>query len=441
MSFQLWGILAMKLKQGILMIRYSSLLQCQGQGPIRPGASAGGPEVQYSLQLLQPEIRLRQRIPARGDQCGALADPGHRLPGAGPGGRAPHHRGRHRRPGDPFANPKETLETLRLIRQRFPELLLCLASNGLGLPPYLDELAELQVSHVTITVNTVDPEIGAKIYSWVRDGKVIYRGRQAAEVLLARQLEAIAGLKARGIVVKINTIVIPGINDHHVEAVARKMAGAGGGPAQLHAGLSQRRHALRRDPRARARRRWPPFRPAAGEFLPQMRHCTRCRADAVGLLDADRTEEFRGCLSACAQMPPPLDETRPYVAVASREGVLVNLHLGEADSFQIWGPEGQGFRLLEERPAPPPGGGGDRWWAMAEILERLPGGAGQRPGRDPGGHPERSRRGPGGDERLHRGGSEPHLLRRAAHLPEGPQRRPDPGLQRQRDGEGLHVRG
>ena len=126
-------------------------------------------------------------------------------------------------PGDPFANPKETMETLRLIRQRFPELLLCLASNGLGIAPYLDELAELQVSHVTITVNTVDPEIGAKIYSWVRDGKVIYRGRQAAEVLLARQLEAIVGLKARGIVVKINTIVIPGINDQQVEAVARKM--------------------------------------------------------------------------------------------------------------------------------------------------------------------------------------------------------------------------
>jgi nitrogen fixation protein NifB len=108
---------------------------------------------------------------------------------------------------------------------------------------------------------------------------------------------------------------------------------------------------------------------AAGNFLPQMRHCTRCRADAVGLLDADQTEELRGCLSACAQMPPPLDESRPYVAVGSQEGILVNLHLGEADSFQIWGPDGQGFRMLEERPAPPPGGGGQRWWDLAEVLK------------------------------------------------------------------------
>lgn len=271
-------------------------------------------------------------------------------------------------PGDPSANPKETLETLRLIRQRFPELLLCLASNGLGIAPYLDELAELQVSHVTITVNTVDPEIGAKIYSWVRDGKVIYRGLKAAEVLLARQLEAIRGLKARGIVVKINTIIIPGINDQQVEVVARKMKELGVDLLNCMPVYPNADTPFGDIPEPTPGE-MTAIQAAAEEFLPQMRHCTRCRADAVGLLDADRTEEFRGCLSACSQLPPPLDETRPYVAVASREGMLVNLHLGEADSFQIWGPEGQGFRLLMERPAPPPGGGDQRWWEMAEVLK------------------------------------------------------------------------
>ncbi|MGC2433311.1 MAG: radical SAM protein, partial [Desulfobaccales bacterium] len=271
-------------------------------------------------------------------------------------------------PGDPFANPKETMETLRLIRERFPELLLCLASNGLGLMPYLDELAELQVSHVTITVNAVDPEIGAKIYSWVRDGKVIHRGRQAAEVLLARQLEAIRGLKSKGIVVKVNTIIIPGINDQHVEEVARKMAELGVDLLNCMPVYPNADTPFGDIPEPEPEK-MAAIQAAAGNFLPQMRHCTRCRADAVGLLDADQTEEFRGCLSACAQMPPPLDESRPYVAVGSREGILVNLHLGEADSFQIWGPDGQGFRMLEERPAPPPGGGGQRWWDLAEVLK------------------------------------------------------------------------
>jgi nitrogen fixation protein NifB len=270
-------------------------------------------------------------------------------------------------PGDPFANPKETLETVRLIRERFPDLLICLATNGLGLPPYLDELAQLAVSHVTVTVNAVDPEIGSQIYAWVRDGKVIYRGLPAAEVLLTRQLESIRGLTARGITVKVNTIIIPGVNDRHVDRVARQMAALGVDilncmPVYPNADTPfgdlpepapEQMAAIRRE---------------AEKVLPQMHHCTRCRADAVGLLDADRSDEFRGCLSACASHVPAPPE-RPYVAVATQEGVLVNLHLGEAMTFQIWGPSDGGFQMLAERPAPPPGGGAHRWWTLAEALK------------------------------------------------------------------------
>ena len=32
-------------------------------------------------------------------------------------------------PGDPFANPDETMETLRRVRERYPEMLLCVATN------------------------------------------------------------------------------------------------------------------------------------------------------------------------------------------------------------------------------------------------------------------------------------------------------------------------
>ena len=130
-------------------------------------------------------------------------------------------------PGDPFANPEETMETLRLIRENFPDLLLCLATNGLELPSYVKELAELRVSHVSITVNAVDPKIGRHIYSWVRRGKVVYRGLPAAELLLKQQLKAIAQLKAAGLTVKVNTIIIPGTNDHHVKDLAAKMASMG----------------------------------------------------------------------------------------------------------------------------------------------------------------------------------------------------------------------
>jgi nitrogen fixation protein NifB len=272
-------------------------------------------------------------------------------------------------PGDPFANAEETLETLRLIRARYPDLILCLASNGMNLAPHVEELEDIGVSHVTITVNAVHPETGQKIYSWVRDGKVVYRGRQAAELLLARQLHAIRKLKEHGITVKINTIVIPGVNDHHVTEVARTMQGLGADllncmPMFPNAGT------VFADIPEPSRRALENIRLAAEEYLPQMRHCTRCRADAVGLLDDDRSDAMRGCLSACASLPQPAGPDKPYVAVASMEGVLVNQHLGEAESLQIWGETGRGgYRMMEVRPAPPPGGGPQRWMDMARLLD------------------------------------------------------------------------
>ena len=55
-------------------------------------------------------------------------------------------------PGDPFANGEQTMETMRILRREFPELILCLASNGMAIGPYIEELAEIGVSHVTIIV-------------------------------------------------------------------------------------------------------------------------------------------------------------------------------------------------------------------------------------------------------------------------------------------------
>ncbi|HSH12268.1 MAG TPA: NifB/NifX family molybdenum-iron cluster-binding protein, partial [Desulfurivibrionaceae bacterium] len=262
----------------------------------------------------------------------------------------------------------ETMATLRGIRRRFPEMILCLASNGMGIGPYVAELAELAVSHVTITVNTVDPEIGAEIYSWVSDGNVLYRGIQGADLLLARQLAAIRSLKAHGITVKINTIVVPGINDDQIEMVAATMQELGVDLLNCMA-LFPNIDTPFGDLPQPGKEEMAAIRAKAEKYLPQMRHCTRCRADAVGLLGEDRTEEFRGCLSACATLPKVASgDERPYVAVATQEGVLVNQHLGEAERFQIWARNGANFRLVEERATPESGGGIRRWLRMGKLL-------------------------------------------------------------------------
>jgi nitrogen fixation protein NifB len=273
-------------------------------------------------------------------------------------------------PGDPFANPEETLGTMRLLREKFPDLILCLATNGLNLKPeYIDEIAEIGVSHVTVTINAIDPEITRKVYRWVRHDKSVYQGLKGAKLLLERQLEAVKGLKAAGITVKINCIVMPGINDHHVVEVAKTMADMGADLFNAMAmyptedtpfeGLTEP------DGITMAK-----IRKECEEYLPQMRHCTRCRADAVGLLGADQSEEFHGCLIACSKKVIPIEEKeRPYVAVATVEGILVNQHLGQADQFQIWQKTDQGFTLVEERLAPDRGSGFERWQKVANMLK------------------------------------------------------------------------
>jgi nitrogen fixation protein NifB len=273
-------------------------------------------------------------------------------------------------PGDPFANPAETLETMRLLNERHPHLLFCLSSNGMGILPYLDDIAALGVSHVTITISAVDPAVGAKIYAWVRDGKVVYHGEKGAEILLERQLAAIKGLKERGITVKVNSIIIPGVNDQHIVEVA-KVCAALGADIQNMIPLKPTEDTPFSEVPEPGRETVLPLRKEAGEFIDQMTHCKRCRADAVGLLNDDQSVALCGTLRACSKLKPlEVNTPRPHVAVATREGMLVNQHLGEAKSFQIWGEsETGGYTLVEERKAPEAGCGPQRWSELAATLK------------------------------------------------------------------------
>jgi nitrogen fixation protein NifB len=85
-------------------------------------------------------------------------------------------------------------------------------------------------------------------------------------------------------------------------------------------------------------------------------------------LGDDKSAEFRGCLSDCSKVDL-FSGSRPNVAVATLEGLLVNQHLGEAYKLQIWGQQGEGYSLIEERRAPEPGSGLRRWLELAESLK------------------------------------------------------------------------
>ncbi len=268
-------------------------------------------------------------------------------------------------PGDPFANPEETLETMRLAHERFPDKIFCLSTNGLGLEPYIDQIAELNVSHVTITINSIDPKVLAKIYKWVRDGKHIYRGEEGAKRLLDKQLACIPKLKAHGITVKINSIIIPGINEDGIADVAKHCASLGADVINciplIPTADTPFENLEHPDPKMVFR-----VRTLASDHLTLMSHCARCRADAAGLLGHDLSDTH-ALMSEYANRVDT-DEERKYVAVATNEGLLVNLHLGEADKLSIYKQTPNGYKWIESRTAPDRGLGDLRWSQLAELL-------------------------------------------------------------------------
>jgi nitrogen fixation protein NifB len=278
-------------------------------------------------------------------------------------------------PGDPFANPDETLATLHGVRERYPDMILCVASNGLNVLPYVDNLRQIGLSHITITVNAVDPVIGAQVCAWVRYNKRVWAGEDGASLLLGNQLAAIEACKEAGLIVKVNCVILSELNDQHVPALAQRMA-------ELRVDILNcipyypnmgAKFGNRPAPSPKAMNA---IRRTANRYLPQMQHCARCRADDVGLIGEAPDPALRSHLRACASMvlpekeiPPATKPRRPYIAVASLEGMLVNQHLGEADVLYIYENGGEaGLHLREIRATPPTGGGAARWEALAAML-------------------------------------------------------------------------
>jgi nitrogen fixation protein NifB len=277
-------------------------------------------------------------------------------------------------PGDPFANPFETLRTMELVREKYPEMMLCLASNGLNVLPYVDDIARLNVTHVSITVNAVDPEVGEKIYAWVRDGKRSIGPGMGAELILKNQLASIKALKEKGVVVKINSVVIPGINSDHIVDIAKKMSEMGVDifncmPYYPNPG-SNFEHISEPEKGEISK-----IRKECEKYIKQMRHCKRCRADAVGLLDEitdmaamEKLKTYEKQLTLVTKKEKPAPE-KPFVAVASMEGMLVNLHLGEATQLYVYKRRGTDVVLEDVREVPEPGGGAKRWEDLSEIIK------------------------------------------------------------------------
>jgi nitrogen fixation protein NifB len=292
-------------------------------------------------------------------------------------------------PGDPLANPQRTFETFRLLSEQAPDIKLCVSTNGLALPDLVDELAKYNIEHVTITINCVDPDVGAQIYPWIYWNNKRIRGRKAAKILIERQQKGLEMLVERDILVKVNSVLIPGVNDQHLKEVSRVVKAKGAFLHNVMPLIAEAEHGTffgvmgQRSPSPEELQ---DLQDACAGDMNMMRHCRQCRADAVGLLGEDRGEEFtlekidtmeidyasamlkraaihaaikeelddkaaRKLRLASLSVPKPDDKPlRPVLmAVATSGSGLINQHFGHAKEFLVYEASANGVRFIGHR--------------------------------------------------------------------------------------------
>jgi len=312
-------------------------------------------------------------------------------------------------PGDPLANPERTFETFRQLSQDAPDIKLCVSTNGLALPDSVEELSKHNIDHVTITINCVDPEIGAQIYPWIFWENKRIQGIEGAKILIKQQQKGLEMLVAKGILVKVNSVMIPGVNDKHLAEVSKIVKAKGAFLHNVMPLIAEAEHGTfygvmgQRSP---SQDELMELQDACSGDMNMMRHCRQCRADAVGLLGEDRGDEFtmdkiedmeidyqaamekRKVIhqaieeemnskrnakteSAAQHAAEPKLTTRPVLmAVATSGQGVINQHFGHAKEFLIYEASPDGVRFMSHRKTDLYCSGDDTCGDGESVLQR-----------------------------------------------------------------------
>jgi nitrogen fixation protein NifB len=182
-------------------------------------------------------------------------------------------------PGEPLFNT-QTFSSLRIAAAHFPDMKLCVCTNGLLLPDKVGQLKKLGVEYLTVTINAATPETAARVYAWVRYRGNLLRGLSGARVLVNNQFKGLGMASAAGMVVKVNSVLVPGINDSELPIIAARAASLGARIMNVMPLIPSGQFCSRKAPSCRELRR---ARKGCERYMPQFRLCKQCRADACGI--------------------------------------------------------------------------------------------------------------------------------------------------------------
>ena len=256
-------------------------------------------------------------------------------------------------PGDALANSNAVFETLRLIREVDPEVLFCLSTNGLLLPKHAGSLKEAGVSHLTVTINAVEPATARRIYRHVDYEGTRLTGLKAAELLVRNQFEGLRAAAALGLTCKVNIVYIKDLNEEEIPRVAEVAKEAGAALCNIMQLIPVRGTLFESLPLV-SRAELDGLRHRCEPILPQMFHCRQCRADAAGLLGQDLVlDDSAPAAAPAADAAAPEAAAAPVrIAVATKSGVRVDEHFGHAQAFRVYEYAGGAVRFVESRPVP-----------------------------------------------------------------------------------------
>ncbi|MBR2750024.1 MAG: radical SAM protein [Clostridiales bacterium] len=182
-------------------------------------------------------------------------------------------------PGDTLASDN-ALETFQIIKQKFPQLIKCMSTNGLLLNERAEDVIRVGIDSLTVTVNAVDPEIESKLNAYIIYHGEKIEGVEGAKILIQNQLEGIRKVSSAKITVKVNTVLVPEINGDHIETIAKTVKEAGATIYNIIPLIPQ--HELK-DVKAPTCAQIDEARTKASKYIDVFRHCQHCRADAVGV--------------------------------------------------------------------------------------------------------------------------------------------------------------